>query len=746
MDKSRFYDKFKEIAEIRLRKLNTLFLDLEKDPSRGQIVEDIKREMHSFKGEAKMIGFEKMKTLIHRLEDLTGSIKEGENLFSNDMGDLVFKSLDMVGRLMDLSVEGKEDQIELEKIFFDIEAAITGVPASGQKIPRESGKDVAAEPKGVPAKKEQSGQPLSLKWEESVRVSFDKLELLSNFIGQIIISQIKQKEILKDHRRLLQRLRAMKHEWGIMMEGVEGHKKELAGIISDDFPERFKKYHQETTRFKEDYTAFFETEKTIACNLETVASRLKEDLLSLRLHPLTDMFDQFGRSIRDMAREMGKKIRLEIRGGETEIDRQMLEKLNEILLHLTRNAIDHGIEKKDERTEKGKPEEGMITLNACHQGGSVCIDLCDDGRGIDPRRIKELAVKKKIISRKEASALDDEESRYLIFHSGFSTSSVVTDISGRGVGLDVVKRNIEELKGELLIRSEIGLGTTFTVKSPLTLALIKCLLVQTGDETYAIPSKDIDRCVEIPSDEMIVGGEGSKFLHENRIIPLISLGVLLGVDPLKDWQNDRVRIVIMTHQNKHIGFVVDGFVVEQEVMIKNLGRQLGKVRNISGVTTLPSGELLPVLHTPDLFNSAGNRAMDFDDKPGDWERGQADRRKILVVEDSKITGEMEKNILEAAGYEVKIADNGREGLSLMIGGFHDLIITDLEMPGLNGLELTRRIKEDEKLRKTPVIIVTSLGSDQDKEAGFLAGADAYLAKSTFDQGSLLEAVERLIQD
>ena len=736
MDKTKFYKKFREIAGNRIRKLNELFLDLEKDATDGERLKHISREMHSLKGEARMIGFEKTNLLLHRLEDLLGGVKEGRISFSDNVSDLFFGILDSVDMLVDMTIEGREDEFELEKIFSDIDILIQGDPPK-KGVKETDHKEI------MPVKEEIAPAPVAIMG-DTIRIDLKKLDSLGNLAGQVIINKIGLEEILRSGRNLLGELRIQNKLWVKIREDLDEYKDELGGIMSNGFLEYLESYERGMERFKDKYIDLIKRQKVAFFEMETVSSMLKENIISLRLCPLTDMFSLFRRNVRDIARKQKKKVRLEIGGENTEIDQQIYEKLSEIILHLIRNAIDHGIEPVDERIKKGKPEQGCLIINAYHKGESVCIEVKDDGRGIDPENMKDLAIKKKTISKDEAEKLNDKDALYLIFRSGFSASPMITDVSGRGVGLDVVRRNVEELRGELLLMSETGRGTGFLMRFPLTLALMNLLILEVRGEKYAIPSLDIESCVEIGNEEIDLTGEMKTFVHDKKIIPIVSLGDLLGVNGQENRAEGRVSVIITRHIDEYLGLEIDNFIVEQEMVIKNLGRQLGKVMNISCLTTMGDGELVPVLHIPDIYDSVRKKIPESKTESVEDDEARETLKRILIVEDSLITREMEKNVLEAAGYDVEVAKDGVEGLSRVENEDYDLIITDIEMPGLDGLQLTKKIKQDEKRKEMPVIIMSTLASEEDKKNGLRVGADAYITKSSFDQGSLLEIIERLI--
>ena len=474
-----------------------------------------------------------------------------------------------------------------------------------------------------------------------------------------------------------------------------------------------------------------------------VINDLQEQGMRLRMLPANTIFQAFPRAIRDLAKQFRKDINLIIEGGETELDKKVLEEINAPLVHIMRNAVDHGIEDPATRIAAGKPAAGTILLAARQEGDRILIEISDDGAGIDPEKIRESAMRKGYITEAEAKAISDREAQYLIFEAGFSTAAIITEISGRGVGMDVVREFVvEKLKGSLDLNSEPGKGTTFRLTIPLTLAIIRALLLRVGDQVYALPTGSIEETLRVDPSE-IIKVEGREVIRrQRRTIPLVRLSEILGVPA--DPPLGKVPIATLGYSGHRMGFIVDSFVGEQQIVIKTLGSHLMKVDNVAGVTILGAGELVPILNVPDLMNNARTRSGQ---RVGRVERSERNgTRRILICEDSFTTRELERSIFEAAGYEVETANDGAQGFSKLRDGLKiDAVVTDVQMPNMTGFELTRAIKNDPGLEDIPVIIVTSLERDEEKAEGVEAGADAYITKSVFNQDTLLDTVERLIR-
>jgi two-component system chemotaxis sensor kinase CheA len=460
--------------------------------------------------------------------------------------------------------------------------------------------------------------------------------------------------------------------------------------------------------------------------------------------PLATITPTFGRMVRDLAREQNKQINLTMVGGDTELDKRVLEQIKDPLIHLLRNAVDHGLESPAQRQQAGKPAEGQITLAASQQGNNVVITISDDGEGLDIPAIRLAAVRKGLLDKAEVEKLNEAEVAHLIFNSGLSTSKIITDISGRGVGLDVVRQNVEELHGALEVSFGPGQGTTFTLTLPLTLASSRGLLVRAGQQTFALPLTTVERMLHVERSA-IASVEGREAMtHQGKPIALAWLEDLLEL-PSGSKEANPLTVVIVAVAEKRLGLIVDSLVGEQEIVMKSLGKQLAKVTGIAGATVLGSGQVILALHAADLVKLAGRTASRPSTGPKARPAEEKQHKTILVVDDSITTRTLEKNILEAAGYQVKLATDGEEALAVLVSsGLPDLIVSDVNMPRLDGFELTKRVKQDKRHADIPVILVTSLDSPADKARGIEVGADAYIVKSKFDQGNLLEIVEQLV--
>jgi two-component system chemotaxis sensor kinase CheA len=482
-----------------------------------------------------------------------------------------------------------------------------------------------------------------------------------------------------------------------------------------------------------------------------VIDALEQDIKRVRMLPLSTITASFGRMVRDLSQTAGKEVRLEVVGGEVELDKRVLEQIKDPLIHLLRNAIDHGLETPEQRQALGKPCSGTITLKAEQLGKDVVVSIADDGHGLDLEAIRRVAIHRRHLQQ-ETQVLTDQELADLIFNSGFSTSPIITDVSGRGLGLDIVRRNIEALSGHINVKWQRGAGSTFAFTIPLAVTLSRGLLVRTADQLFAIPLNAVERILQVKPNQIVPLGGHDTVQYEGRSLTLVRLDDVLelphAIRAKGEQSNNHVLIVILAVADRRMAFTVDELVSEQEVVIKALGKQLVRVGGIAGATVMGNGEVTLILNVADLLRLAvrGEARSVLEATPEVAATGDNhSKTRILVVDDSVTTRTLEKNILEAAGYSVQIAIDGQDAWnSMSSASVPDLVISDIAMPRMDGFDLTRRIKGDTRTLKVPVILVTSLDSVEDKSRGISAGADAYIIKGRFDQNNLLETIEQLI--
>ena len=785
--RQKLINSFKIEQQEHIQEISQGLLALEKNPTdqeRQALLVKIFREAHSLKGAARAVGLTTIESLGHALEDLLLEAKEGRLTFSPELFDFMYQALDAVELVMNQLETGNSTPpakvLALLSRLEEIKGTATTVAPEGPAGAEQELKP----PEHPPREKEQAATPVSGGQEtapeiaispeatqsqapasttavdETIRVSVSKLDALMAQFSELLGAKIRAEQRLAEVREL----QAFATDWHKDWLALRNHYSRLS---HEGYPSAYRGGHSQVTGngsgqgvgILVDFAAqnkerlrslntqiniLYRQLSNDTMRLSLIMGELQEEIKRVRMLPLSTITPTFGRMVRDLARAQGKQITLTIVGGETELDKRVLEQIKDPLIHLLRNAVDHGIELAVEREAAGKPAEGQITLSASQQGHNVVITVGDDGAGLDLEAIRVAAVRRGVLRPHEVQKLDDDEVTKLIFNSGFSTSPIITDISGRGVGLDVVRQNVEELHGTLEVSFEVGRGTTFTMNLPLTLASSRGLLVKAGGQIFALPLSTVERMLHLKG-EAIGGINGREAItYQQKPLALAWLADLLEL-PQSQRDSDQLTVVIVAVAEKRLGLVVDDLVGEQEIVMKSLGKQLARVGGIAGATVLGSGQVILVLHPADLIKLAARTPARLHVE-SDGNKAESNSRKtILVVDDSITTRTLEKNILEAAGYEVILATDGEQALATLVtAGLPDLIVSDINMPCLDGFGLTQRIRQDDRYADIPVVLVTSLDSPADKARGIEVGADAYIVKSSFDQNNLLETIEQLV--
>lgn len=522
---------------------------------------------------------------------------------------------------------------------------------------------------------------------------------------------------------------------------IAGELREIVNSIASWKKSELESKLRELTKLSE------QEERSLGSRVQT----LLEDMKKALMLPFSTLLESFPKFVRDLARGKGKEVELKMEGGEIEIDRRILEEMKDPLIHMIRNGIDHGIEKPEERLQKNKPRQGTIRILIIHRNGSkVEIAVSDDGAGIPVDKVAATAKKLGLATDEQLRKMTEAAKLSLIFQSGISTSPIVTDLSGRGLGLAIVQEKVEKLGGTVSVESRAGQGTTFRVLLPLTLATFRGIVVRSGEHLFVVPTARVERIVRIQQEEIKTVENRRAIQLDGQAVSLVPLAEALelpgaaAAEPTSDVKK-KPAVVLGSGANR-IAFWVDEVMQEQEVMVKPLGKQLARVRNIAGATVLGSGKVVPILNVPDLLKSAvvkaGGPAAEAPPAPAGKEKPL--KKTLLVVEDSITARTLLKNILESAGYETKTAVDGVDAMTQLRTGRFDAVVSDVDMPRMNGFDLTEKIRSDKKLSEMPVVLVTAMEKREDRERGIDAGANAYLVKSSFDQSNLLEVIRRLV--
>jgi len=754
-----------ELGDL-LGELNRGLLSLEKDPSgdeREQLLGDLFRAAHSIKGGARAVKIIDIEKIAHRLEDVMGMIQRGELPVRPEIFDILFRSADALKEAMDAYLAGSELAIEIrDKLLADLEEMKKGSVSGGEaelptKPPRgasppppldspqgpsPSAPPVTSHPVSPPpARRTASAAPAA----ETIRVATAKMDNLMDRMGELMVARLRTEQRLNEIRAIGQRVNRWQKNWSKvrgdyrLLRRQEGRRPEVNRLIDflDVNGDNLKNFGTEIQALHHQFVSDYRY-------LALLTDDMHDGVRRVRMLPTATLFELYPRMVRDLAREQGKEVNLQVEGSDTEVDRQLLDIMKDPLTHLLRNAVDHGIEPPDAREAAGKPRAGTIQLRAAQKGNAIVLTVSDDGAGINLNAVKQAALARGLLTSQELEGMEDREILDLIYHSGLSTHQKVTEISGRGIGLDVVRKNLERLQGMVDVNTATGKGATFTLTLPLTLATSHVLLMGVAGQIVSIPTTTVVSILKAKVEE-IGRIEGKPAIRvSGHPLSLFSLAQVLELSESEAsfTAGQKIPIVVVGVAEKKMAFRIDDLYGTQEVVIKGMGRQFSRVRNVTGAAILGDGRVVMILNVADLVKSAQKGAGIASSIPVQVK--EVARRRLLVVDDSITTRTLEKNILENAGYQVMVAADGEEAWAILQSESVDGIVADIKMPRMDGFALTRKIKGHEKLKGRPVVLVTSLETPQDKVRGMEAGADAYIIKGTFDQRDLLATIERLI--
>jgi len=515
--------------------------------------------------------------------------------------------------------------------------------------------------------------------------------------------------------------------------------------IETDIKSHFDSIQYRRSKIKEFLTANIEELEDYDRRLVRVATRLSHEVQQTRMRPFSDAIQGLPRMVRDLARSMGKKIRLDISGNTTQVDREILERIETPINHIVRNAIDHGIENANKRQSDGKNEIAVISIEATHAMGMLSITIKDDGKGIDYEALRQKVIEKKVATAEVATTLSKTELLEFLYLPGFTTRDNVTDISGRGVGLDVVYSTINDIRGKIRTSSVQGKYLKIQMLLPLTLSMVKCLLVSINEQVYAFPLSRIDSIHTLPFDKIEVLEGKQYFSHDEQNIGLVEASQVLEISGEMKSRNE-VSIIVLSDLSHRYGLVVDSFLGEKELSVHILAEHLGKIRDVSAAALLENGEPVLIIDTDDMMRSISMLVSgEYLQRVSNTDAGERTASKrVLVVDDSITVREVEKKLLTLHGYHVDIAIDGMDALNTIQSNHYDLVVTDIDMPRMNGIELVKKMKASPQLSNTPIMIISYKDREEDKNAGLQAGADYYLTKGSFHDEGLVNAVIDLI--
>ena len=772
---------FRVEADEHLQALSSGLLALEKTPAgeqRAEIIEQIFREAHSLKGAARAVNLTHIESVCQSLESAFAGLKDKRLAPVPPLFDLLHQAIDaLVGFLaVGASVSGAHPPLvaALIRRFDDVlkgalpasealaePAASTvahALPLALSLTSDESmdGRGRALSGTGADEPTDGRGRALSGTGAETVRVSTAKLDAVMRQVEELLVPCLASAQRARDLREVVASFADWKKQRGKMqpalrligryaadsgkLNGATQRPRELTKLLEHLDAEHLfmKALEQRLLRLD----SFAEHDRR---TLAGMSDSLLHDVKAMHLLPFSSLIESFPRFTRELARDQGKQVELTIQGGEIKIDRRILEEMKDPLIHLLRNGIDHGIEQPAVRMHKRKLPHGTITLAISQKdSGKVEILVADDGAGIAAAKVKAAACRLGVVSAEEAQRLGEPETLALVFQSGVTTSPIITDVSGRGLGLAIVREKVERLGGTVAIESHPDVGTAFRITLPLTLANFRGVLVRAGGQLFIIPAARVERVTRVADKDIRTVENRETIALDGQVVALAWLSDALELPrAVAGVAAGDAAAIVLGLGVARIAFRVDAILGEQEVLVKTLGRQLARVRNVAGASVLGTGQVVPVLNVPDLLKSAVRRAV-VARAPVTVEKPAAAKASILVVEDSITSRALLKNILESAGYRVTVAVDGIDAYTELKTAAFDLVVSDVEMPRMDGFDLTAKMRADKQLAQLPVVLVTALGSRAHRERGIDVGANAYIVKSSFDQSNLLEIVRRLI--
>lgn len=742
------FDLFRIEVENQSAQINKDLLELEHDPTSSILLESVMRASHSLKGAARMVSVEYVVRIAHVMEDcFVAAQKQQLHLSSADI-DVLLSAVDYIVAVLEIT-EGdieqwyKENQENIDECIKSLGNILKN---------EESDKDVLkAKHENISEHHQQQKQfdnrliaqeNNGTRFDDrTLRVDADRMTKILGMSSELLVESRSLGEFTKS-------LLLVKRKHDLLMEKLESLFVSDANILSLEQEERRRNSIQILDDCRQILGQKISSLDEFDHKSTNLAKKLYNEIAGSRMRPFLDGVAGFKRMVRDLARTLHKEVKLVIVGEDCPVDRDVLEKLKAPLNHLLRNSVDHGVESNDIRVQSGKSSQAIITLSASHVGGMLLITVKDDGAGIDLEKLKRRLHEKGLVGEKIAAGMEEAELLEFLFLPDFSTRDEVTELSGRGVGLDVVRDMVRDLGGRIVVKNKFGYGVKFELQLPLSVSVISALLVNIANEPYAFPLSKVDRIIKVNSNE-IHSLEGRQYVHiDGENIGLISGAQILGFNSV-DTSEEEFTIILISDRIDRYGVVVDEYIGQKTLSVHKLDERLGKIPDISAASLTESGEPLFIFDVDDMVRSinhviTGGRIGDV--YKGTLNKEKSTRKRILVVEDSLTVREIEKNILELRGYYVDVAVDGMDAWNAVRSSNYDLVVTDVDMPRMDGIELVNSIKTDLHLKELPVMIVSYKDRAEDRRRGLEAGADYYLAKGNIQDDALIDAVEDLVGD
>ncbi len=695
----------------RVEGLSERLLSLEESQGDPELVGEVFRDLHTLKGSSAFAGLKKMNRVAHLAEDLIGELRDGKRRVDKPLVDVLLETLDVLKAIVDRARNRARIDVDVSVLLERLKDPSRAVTPSAAAPAPSAGPQATKTAPRAPAA-------------ATLRIEFEKVDQLLNLVGEIVLARGRLGSAHEVSSAVLRELPAIRKKL------AKGETTEVAD-----------KTHLEDLQRTE--RVLGETHGDLDAGLSSLSlavGQLRDTVMKLRMVPIARLFTKYQRTVRELANKLDKSVRVELSGAETELDKVLVERLEDPLLHLVRNSVDHGVEPPDVRRENGKPEAGLVRLSAAQRGGQIIVTIEDDGRGMDPDKLRDKALEKGVITEDEARALSPRECFELIFRAGFSTAEQLSDVSGRGVGMDVVRDTIAKLKGTILIDSELGRGSKVEFRLPLTLAITQVLAARIGEELVAVPLDAVVSAQSAHPDDFEAVADGRCLRIADRLVPVVDLGIVLGLDseaPLAGASDQSV--VVVDVGSERLGLIVHQVLGRHEVVIKSLGPLLAQTPCAAGATLIGDRVCLVV----DLGQVSSHAKRATPRREVRRKSTKAPRARVLVAEDSDMVREAITRELSRAGFVVVAARDGQEALEFSQEQSFDAICSDVMMPRMDGYELVRELRRSPKYLTTPIVMVTSKDARIDALRGVDAGADAYLTKPV-DGVALVRALSELL--
>ncbi len=681
----------------RTEALSERLLALEQRGAERELVDEIFRDLHTLKGSSGFAGLAKMNRVAHRAEDLVGELRDGKRPLDRPLVSALLETLDVLRAILARARDRRPIDVDVSALL-----ARLSDPALAETAARAPERPPAEAPARAPTEPAKSGGGGG---QGTLRIEFEKVDRLLNLVGEIVLARGRLHSASELQEGVLHEVAQLRKR---VISGGGGPEESLADEL-----ERTERVLRDNYR---DLDAGLG-------GLGLAVGQLRDTVMKLRMVPIARLFGKYQRTVRELSHRLGKEVTVELRGAETELDKVLVERLEDPMLHLVRNAVDHGIELPDARRAAGKPKVGRLLLEAGQRGGQIFVRVSDDGRGLDAVRLRAKAVEKGLLSESAASSLSEREAYELIFHPGFSTADRLSDVSGRGVGMDVVRSTIAGLKGSIDIESALGRGTTFELALPLTLAISQVLTARVGGEVVAIPLDSVVNAQNLAPSELETVAAGTCLRQGDELVPALDLASALGVSGVSLGQPAQKSAVVVAIGATKVALLVQQVLGRHEIVIKSLGPMLTRAPCVAGAALIGDRMVLVLDLWDVLSRDRGGGSRRAAARPTFRARG-----RVLVAEDSDVLRESIRRELEGAGFEVSAARDGQEALDLAAGARFDAVCTDVVMPRLDGYELTRRLRQTPGYAEVPIVMVTSKEARLDALRGLDAGASAYLKK------------------